>query len=146
MKDVHGSPIDDKTFNTSRDHLVLFRLPVIIHQVKPEFKIDTTAPFIPLRTRVSSLGARLMFRYYWLRDEKKPSTTSNSVQEADDSTSEEQNLHPPSSPIEESDSSEKSDVSPTDTATIFSQTAGRYEWSGKTNTGKRSRSSVRKGM
>ncbi|CEG77212.1 hypothetical protein RMATCC62417_12004 [Rhizopus microsporus] len=67
MEDVHGSPIDDKTFNTSRDHLVLFRLPAIIRQVRPEFKIDTEAD--------------------------------------NDSASEEQDLHPPSSPVEESDSS-----------------------------------------
>ncbi|ORE13794.1 hypothetical protein BCV71DRAFT_238974 [Rhizopus microsporus] len=43
IEDVHGSPIDDKAFNTFRDYLVLFRLPAIIRQVKDEFKIDTEA-------------------------------------------------------------------------------------------------------
>ncbi|CEG63432.1 hypothetical protein RMATCC62417_00575 [Rhizopus microsporus] len=70
MEDVHDSPIDDKAFNTSHDHLVLFRLPAIIRQVKDEFKTDTaglrgklrvvellektTIPFIPFYACVGS--------------------------------------------------------------------------------------------
>ncbi|ORE03752.1 hypothetical protein BCV72DRAFT_337767 [Rhizopus microsporus var. microsporus] len=103
MENVHGSPIGDMTFNAFCDHLKRFRLPAIIRQVKDEFKIEagkpfkaanprgklravelleqTAAPFVPLRARVGSWGARLMLRYYWIRREKKPSTTPSSVQD-----------------------------------------------------------------
>lgn len=54
IEDVHGSPIDDKAFNTFRDYLVLFRLPAIIRQVKDEFKIDTGKSF-KQRTHEESL-------------------------------------------------------------------------------------------
>ncbi|CEG82144.1 hypothetical protein RMATCC62417_16261 [Rhizopus microsporus] len=170
MEDVYGSPIDDKTFNTACDHLKRFRLLAIIRQVKDEFKIEagkpfkaadprgklravelleqTAAPFVPLRACVGSWGARLMLRYYWLRGEKKSSTTPSGVQdvEANDAgASEEQGLCPPYSPVEESDSSGESDVNLVGAATICSQTTGRFEQQGKTNTGKRRRSTVRKG-
>ena len=84
-EDIHGSQIDDKTFNTVRDHFTLFRLPATIRQIKDEFKIEagkpykaadaqgklravelleqTAAPFVPLRACVGSWGARLMLRY-----------------------------------------------------------------------------------
>ncbi|CEG75413.1 hypothetical protein RMATCC62417_10457 [Rhizopus microsporus] len=109
---VYNSPIDDKTFNTARDHLIFFMLPATIRKVKDEFKIEadkpfkavdargklravelleqTAAPFVPLCACVGSWGGRLM-----LHDEKKSSATPSSVQD----------LHPPSSPVEESDSS-----------------------------------------
>ncbi|CEG74742.1 hypothetical protein RMATCC62417_09903 [Rhizopus microsporus] len=170
MEDIYGSSIDDKTFNTAREHLKRFRLPAIIRQVKDEFKIEagkpfkaadprgklraielleqTAAPFVPLRACVGSWGAILLLRYYWLRNEKKSSTTPSSVQvvEANDaSASEEQGLCPPSLSAEESDSSEGSDVNPVAAVTICSQTTDRFEQQGKINTGKRCRSAVRKG-
>ncbi|KAL4210950.1 hypothetical protein AB4K20DRAFT_1968912 [Rhizopus microsporus] len=123
LEDVHGSPIDDKAFNTFRDYLVLFRLPAIIRQVKDEFKIDT---------------GKLILRYYWHHDEKKSSTTPSSVQssvEADNDSASGEDLRPSSSPIEKSNST-----------IVFSQTAGRSEQSDKTKTGKRRRSTVEKGI
>ncbi|CEG76215.1 hypothetical protein RMATCC62417_11144 [Rhizopus microsporus] len=132
MEDIYGSSIDDKTFNTARECLKRFRLPAIIRQVKDEFKIEAgkpfkaadprgklraielleqiVAPFVPLSACVGSWGAILLLRYYWLRNEKKSSTTPSSVQvvEANDaSASEEQGLCPPSLSAEESDSSEE---------------------------------------
>ncbi|KAG1169813.1 hypothetical protein G6F70_008583 [Rhizopus microsporus] len=40
MEDVYDDLIDDKTFNAALDHLMLFRLPTTIRQVKDEFKIE----------------------------------------------------------------------------------------------------------
>ncbi|CAO3665429.1 unnamed protein product [Rhizopus microsporus] len=171
MEDVYGSSIDDKTFNTARDHLKRFRLPAIIRQDKDEFNIEAgkpfkaadargklravelleqiAAPFVPLRACVGSWGAVLLLRYYWLRNEKKSSTTPSSGQdvEANDAgASEEQGLCPPSLSVEESDSNGKSDVNPVAAATVCSQTTDRFEQQSKTNTGKRRRITVRKGV
>ncbi|PHZ08589.1 uncharacterized protein RHIMIDRAFT_241601 [Rhizopus microsporus ATCC 52813] len=41
MKDVHGSSIDDKTFNSAHDHLALIRLPAIIRRVRSKYKVET---------------------------------------------------------------------------------------------------------
>ncbi|KAG1178561.1 hypothetical protein G6F70_001569 [Rhizopus microsporus] len=147
-EDIHGSQIDDKTFNTVRDHFTLFRLPATIRQIKDEFKIEagkpykaadaqgklravelleqTAAPFVPLRACVGSWGARLM------------------LQADNDNAFKEQDLHPPSSSVEESDSSGENDINPIDAAIVLSQTAGRYEQSGKTKTVKRRISTVEK--
>ncbi|KAL4205785.1 hypothetical protein AB4K20DRAFT_1236115 [Rhizopus microsporus] len=42
MEDVYDDLIDDKTFNAALDHLMLFRLPTTIRQVKDEFKIEAS--------------------------------------------------------------------------------------------------------
>ncbi|CEI94979.1 hypothetical protein RMCBS344292_09180 [Rhizopus microsporus] len=97
---VYSNPIDDKTFNTARDHLIFFRLPATIRKVKDEFKIEadkpfkavdargklravelleqTAAPFVPLCACIGPWGGRLM-----LRDEKKSSATPSSVQDVE---------------------------------------------------------------
>ncbi|CEI94715.1 hypothetical protein RMCBS344292_08920 [Rhizopus microsporus] len=45
MGDVYDDPIDDKTFNATLDHPMLFKLPATIRQVKDEFKIEAGKPF-----------------------------------------------------------------------------------------------------
>jgi hypothetical protein len=45
MENLHGSPIDDKIFNTFCDHFSFFRLPTIIREVKDEPKADAHKPF-----------------------------------------------------------------------------------------------------
>ncbi|KAG1173588.1 hypothetical protein G6F70_006837 [Rhizopus microsporus] len=119
IEDVHGSPIDDKAFNTFRDYLVLFRLPAIIRQVKDEFKIDTEVFYYTKQcTKQKQTTTVLPERTYALR--LRPSRKATAV--------------------------EKSDVNLIDAAIVFSQTAGRSEQSDKTKTGKRRRSTVEKGM
>ncbi|RCH82683.1 hypothetical protein CU097_001614, partial [Rhizopus azygosporus] len=87
IEDVHGSPVNKKTFNAARDHLMLFKLPALIRQIKDEYKFEAgkpfnavdphgalravelleemAAPYIPLRACSGSWGANLLIRYYW---------------------------------------------------------------------------------
>lgn len=86
MEDVHGSPVNKKTFNAARDHLMLFKLPALIRQIKDEYKFEAgkpfntvdprgklrtvelleemAAPYIPLRACSGSWGANVLIRYY----------------------------------------------------------------------------------
>ena len=103
MEDVHGSPVNKKTFNAARDHLMLFKLPALIRQIKDEYKFEAgkpfnavdprgklravelleemAAPYIPLRACSGSWGANLLIRYYWSRGRKnKYSNESISMQ------------------------------------------------------------------
>ncbi|CAO3659645.1 unnamed protein product [Rhizopus microsporus] len=92
MEDVHGSPVNKKTFNAARDYLMLFKLPALIRQIKDEYKFEAgkpfnavdprgklravelleemAAPYIPLRACSGSWGANLLIRYYWSRGRK----------------------------------------------------------------------------
>ncbi|CEG64678.1 hypothetical protein RMATCC62417_01611 [Rhizopus microsporus] len=103
MEDVHGSPVNKKTFNAARDHLMLFKLPALIRQIKNEYKFEAgkpfnavdprgklravelleemAAPYILLRVCSGSWGANLLIRYYWSRGRKnKYSNESISMQ------------------------------------------------------------------
>lgn len=92
MEDVHGGPANKKTFNTARDHLMLFKLPALIRQIKDEYKFEAgkpfntvdphgklravelleemAAPYIPLCACSGSWGTNLLIRYYWSREKK----------------------------------------------------------------------------
>ncbi|KAG1448563.1 hypothetical protein G6F57_016821 [Rhizopus arrhizus] len=123
MEDVHGSPVNKKTFNVARDHLMLFKLPALIRQIKDEYKFEAgkpfnavdprgklravelleemAAPYIPLRACSGSWGANLLIRYYWSRGRKnKYSNEPISMQaekepEADNASEEDDPCHSP---------------------------------------------------